>query len=396
MRILHVVASLSSEHGGPPVFVTQLAIAQHEQGHYVAILTASQSGCFDASHYSAVSDLASAGVRITSYKTSNLYRFSFGLFSALMKSIPSYDIIHVHSIYRFPVDFAMVFAAIKSKPILLSPHGSLDPYLHHKSGLGRLGLALKKLYHLVFSSFIKRTCLHFTTIEEQKLCAIYSSDHRSVVIPIGVPAPDRTYEYTGTIRSLIKAEPNDLIIGHVGRLHAKKNLVNLIKAFHKALEINKGLFLVFIGPKGDDQYMQMLHQESRAGLGQHRVFFLGEVPHQTIPDYLADIDIFCLPSFTENFGLALVEAMAASIPVVITKHVNIYQLVADGKAGIVTHTDGSSISKALILLSSATREARREMGSNGLRLVRKFFSPQVICDKYIAAYCQLAAESHVN
>jgi glycosyltransferase involved in cell wall biosynthesis len=391
VKILHVVSSLSSEHGGPPVFVKQLAIAHQQMGHTVAVLTASEKDYYELSHLRAVAALLSAGVHVISLRTKNLYRFSFELMRVIPKLIDSYDMVHVHSIYRFPVDFAIFYAAIKSKPYILSPHGSLDPYLYKQSALGWVGLAVKKIYHLVFSVFIGKAYLHFTTVNERKVCAIPVIFKRSFIIPIGVAVLDVLQGYNYKIRTSINASQNDIIVAHVGRFHPKKNLLNLIKAFHQAFALNHLLWLILIGPNGDDLYMQILHKEAKAGLGQHRIIFWGEVPHETVTDYLADIDIFCLPSHTENFGIALIEAMASCKPVIITENVNIHELVTMRNAGVISDTDVSSICDSLLMLSSASPELRTQMGCNGLNLVKEYFSPQVISNQYLEAYRYVAS-----
>jgi glycosyltransferase involved in cell wall biosynthesis len=197
---------------------------------------------------------------------------------------------------------------------------------------------------------------------------------------------DASQGYNYKIRTSIDASKNDIIVAHIGRFHPKKNLLNLIKAFHHAFALNHLLWLVLIGPNGDVPYMRILHKEAKAGLGQHRIIFWGEVPHETVTDYVADIDIFCLPSYTENFGIALIEAMASCKPVIITENVNIHELVTMRNAGVITDTDVSSICDALLMLSSASPELRSEMGCNGLHLVKEYFSPQVISNQYLEAY----------
>ena len=71
--------------------------------------------------------------KIYNFKTQNIYQFSFSIFKWLNENLKNYDCIHIHGLYRFPCDAALIISAIKKYPVIFSPHGALDPYLYKKS-----------------------------------------------------------------------------------------------------------------------------------------------------------------------------------------------------------------------------------------------------------------------
>ena len=100
---------------------------------------------------------------------------------------------------------------------------------------------------------------------------------------------------------------------------------------------------------------------------------------------LKDADVWMLPSYTENFGLAVVEAMACRLPVVITDRVNIWREVHEGEAGIVTPCDAPALSAAVISLLE-NPELRRTLGANARSLVARHFTWERSARQMVAVY----------
>ena len=106
---------------------------------------------------------------------------------------------------------------------------------------------------------------------------------------------------------------------------------------------------------------------------------------------LAGATLFVLPSYSENFGIAVVEAMAAGQPVVISKHVNICREVADAEAGLVVNTDPDEVARAMETLLDDPALAER-MGMNGKRLVRDCFTWDSAGPRLMELYTRVASE----
>ena len=108
---------------------------------------------------------------------------------------------------------------------------------------------------------------------------------------------------------------------------------------------------------------------------------------------LAESELFVLPSYSENFGLAVVEAMAAGLPVVISNKVNIWRHIQEGRAGIVVNTDANEVAGAISTLLNDPIGAR-EMGLNG-RLVAQGFSWELTATRLMKLYQQVVSHRQI-
>ena len=107
---------------------------------------------------------------------------------------------------------------------------------------------------------------------------------------------------------------------------------------------------------------------------------------------LHSTDIFALPSYSENFGLAVVEAMASGLPVVISNRVNIWREVAGANAGIVVNCDAVALADGLVALLDDS-ELRRTMGENGRRLVRQRYDWKIAAEQLLCVYREILSKS---
>ena len=163
----------------------------------------------------------------------------------------------------------------------------------------------------------------------------------------------------------------------LGRLHFKKGLDLLIPAFDSLCRRAPGVHLVIAGPENDN-YGRKVRGWVRARALETIVHFVGPLHGTDVVQAYVDADLFALPSYTENFGMTVVEAMASALPVVISDQVNIHAEVSGAGAGVVTRCDADEVAQALeALLLDAER--RRAVGEAGRRLVQARYTwPAVV------------------
>jgi len=106
---------------------------------------------------------------------------------------------------------------------------------------------------------------------------------------------------------------------------------------------------------------------------------------------LSDADLCILPSRSENFGVAVVEAMACGLPVIISNRVNLYQDVTQARAGIVIDCDATQLVEAMVRLLDDPYQ-RQRMGENGRRLARRSFSLEVLGLRLEQTYQEVASK----
>ena len=171
---------------------------------------------------------------------------------------------------------------------------------------------------------------------------------------------------------------------YMSRLDEKKGIELLLEAFSGVLHDASKPALVIAG-EGDPRYIKELKQTStRLGVDSvtHWVGFLG--PDEKAAA-LADADIFVLPSYSENFGRAAIEAMAGGLPVIVSDQVGIHSEIEEAGAGLIVTCDAGAISAAIRRLAE-DEQLRRDLGRRGQRLVRESFSLQSMSKRLVELY----------
>ncbi len=385
MRILHVIASLAPRYGGPSKACLELCRELARRGEQVAIYTTNIDGDgqldvpLDRPQWK-----DGIEIRYFPVQTPRYYKFSFPLARALKAAIAHYDIVHIHSLYLFPPTIAAYYCRRYGVPYLIRPHGTLDPYLFRRHR-GR-----KWIYESLFErkNLNEAAAIHFTSLEEKELTRPLRIKTPGVVVPIGVDLPD--YEAatpTGEFRAARPETQDKKIVLFLGRLNFKKGLDLLAKAFGQIGRRREDVQLILAGPDGDG-YGAQIRQWLKAERVLGQTTFTGMLLGSQKMSAFRDADVFVLPSYTENFGIAVVEAMASGLPVVISNKINIWREVAEARAGLVVNCDVHEISNALLTLLVDPMRGK-EMGKRGRRLVEKRFTWETVGEQMVQEYRQI-------
>jgi glycosyltransferase involved in cell wall biosynthesis len=379
LRLLHVIPTLAPSAGGPTRVIQDLAKAQAAAGHFVAICTTDRDCpahlCLPSSYFTRAFP---SPIQVYSFRVQyDPLLVSIGMACWLRKEISAFDIVEIHGIYRFPSSFAAHQARKCKVPYVIRPHGSLDPYLYERSSVGKL--AFKRIYERCFDlpNLHKASAIHFTAIEERERAAFLNLRAPSFVIPNGLDwSRFQKLPAKGWLRASLGLSDQPLVL-FLGRLHFKKGLDLLIPAFDALRCSISDVQLVIAGPENDDYGKKVRGWVQERGLGSH-VHFIGSLKAEDTLKAYVDADVFALPSYTENFGLTVIESLACFLPVVITDQVNIHADVSGAGAGIVTRCEVDEIAHALqTLLTDPGR--RHAMGHAGRRLVEiQYTWPHII------------------
>lgn len=381
LRILHVVSTLAPSAGGPTRVLQDLAQAQVDAGHSVAICTTDRDyptdRCLSRDYFV---NAFPAPIKVYSFRVQYAQLLvSLGMVCWLREAIHNFDVIHIHGLYRFPVSYAAYQARISDIPYIIQPHGALDPYLYARSSVGKLGF--KRIYERLFDfpNLNAADAIHFTAIEERELTSYLKLSAPSFVVPNGLDWNRYVYlPPKGWLRTRLGLSDQPIVL-FLGRLHFKKGLDLLIPAFD-SLHLNiPSVQLVIAGPENDDYGHLVRSWVQQRGLASS-VHFIGALESVDTLKAYVDSDVFVLPSYTENFGLTVVEALACSLPVVISDRVNIHAEVSGADAGIVTRCDVNEVVQALqSLLADPLR--RHAMGLAGRIFVKTQFNwPHIVSE----------------
>ncbi|MHB1407221.1 MAG: glycosyltransferase [Desulfitobacteriaceae bacterium] len=369
MKILHVIANLAPRYGGPSKACFEMARAVARLGHSVSIYTTNQDGPTELD-VPTDQPVVRDGVEIRYFPIQHprFWGFSLPLAMALREAIREYDIVHIHSLYLFHNLVAAHYCRKHGIPYIIRPHGTLDPFLYRRHRLR------KRIMELLFENknIKQAAAVHFTTEDEKKLAEPYIFQRPGIVVPLGLELADyENLPAPGMFRARYPETQGKKLILFFGRLNFKKGLDILARAFGELARARDDVHLVLAGPDNDG-----FREQVRAWLNEERVLerttFTGMLQGEHKLAVLHDADMFVLPSYSENFGISVIEAMACGLPVIISDKVNIWREVEAGGAGKVVPCRVEDLQEAILELVEKP-ELAKQMSSQGKNLVRTRF-----------------------
>jgi len=242
----------------------------------------------------------------------------------------------------------------------------------------------------------RASAIHYTSKEEMILAhRPMNIQSPGVVVPLGLnpgdytklPAPD-------SFRNRYPECRGKFLYLFLGRLDFKKGLDILSRAFGEIARQHRDVHLVIAGPDEMGCTKQM-----RIWLGEEgildRVTYTGMLYGKDKLAAFRDADVFVLSSYTENFGVALVEAMACGMPIVITDRVNIWREIADAEAGLVTKCNADDVYRGMSQLLKDP-DLRMKLGRNARELVADRYTWIKNIDLMIDVYDRIIKQSHIS
>ncbi|MDA0342324.1 MAG: glycosyltransferase [Proteobacteria bacterium] len=384
MRIVHLIGTLAERDGGPSRVCVDMARAVAARGHEVSIHSTDIGMTPEALEGGNTVVIDGVDIHYHPAWPGGFWRFSPALWRAMDAAVATADIVHMHSLYLFHNWAGWRACRRHGTPFLLRPHGSMDPYIWRRHR-GR-----KTAIEWLFMNRVLRdaAALHFTTSQECLLARPYTQGAPGVVVPNGVrldefgaAAPD------GRFRALFGGDDAIRLVLFLGRLNFKKGLDLLAPAFAALAARDPRARLLIAGP---DDGMEQPTRAQLAGLGLlDKVRFTGLLRGEETRAALADADLFVLPSYSENFGNAVVESMASGTPVLISDQVNIWRDVSAAGAGRVVPCDVGRLADAMteMLADPAELAAAGHAG----REVAERYGWQKVAEKLERVYIDLAS-----
>lgn len=385
MKVLQIVPSISLVYGGPSQMVLGLSEALANQGIDVTILTTNSNG--DAGQLPLDVPLGipiqQKGYQIIYFPCSPFrrYKFSLDLLKWLINHASNYDIAHIHALFSPISTAAATVARYCQLPYIMRPLGTLDPADLQKKKL------LKKIYGncLERANLLGSVAVHFTTEQEAKISHRYGVKTNDLVIPLGVNLPDYFPPVGHTRQQLGIANDVPLVL-FMSRIDPKKGLELLLESAEKLVKKGVEFKLVIAGSNPQDPiYEKKIQEKITNSCLAKQTTITGFVQGELKLGLLQDADLFVLPSYYENFGIAVAEAMAVGTPVVISQGVYIWPDVQKAAAGWVTSMDIEDLTNTLEEAIFNQNE-RQKRGQNARELVVKNYLWPTIAQQMINAY----------
>jgi glycosyltransferase involved in cell wall biosynthesis len=310
--------------------------------------------------------------------------FGARLGQPLREALAGADLCHVHGIWNVPEWMATRLARDMHVPYVLSPRGMLHPAARR---IGRVRKAVA--WHLVERQGVAAAArLHATSEEEVEVLSGLVAPRRIALIPNGVDAGMAAGTApSAATRARLGVPADAFMVVFIGRLHRIKRLDLLVDAFSRLRAAHASARLVVAGP--DEQGCMAALAPMLAPL-DGSVRWTGPVDDREKWALLGAASALVLCSDSENFGLSVAEAMAAGVPVVVTRTCP-WPDVEREACGYWVAQDARAIAEALEAIADQP-DAARAMGDRGARVARERYSWTAVGRAMADCYADVLAE----
>lgn len=379
MRILHICA-YSWSIGGPPKVIYDHAEVALRHGHSITIVSPLSPG-------EEVYTVPAGAEVITFPRTQPVSRFfrefSVAMYHYLKNNIHQFDVIHCHGLWHFGVLAPFLLDRRVAKVVTI--HGLLDRWALRQSYWKKwLMSSLFQKQHLRRADLI-----HLINPDEKDdLFRHLGYQHPgAVVIPNGV----RVSEFAqlppaGTFRRAFSLPDHKKLVLFLSRLNRKKGLDLLLPAFKQYQEQNSDALLIIAGP--DDGYEAQVRAFVAEYTLSDSVRLVGMLTGDLKRAALADADLFVLPSYSEGLSIAVLEAMAAGTPLLVSDRVGFGDVLQKRQAAYTVELTADSIRAGLAtLLQNAP--LRAQLATNARRLVAEEYDIDIVAERLLAEYSRI-------
>ncbi|CAN1494416.1 RfaG Glycosyltransferase [Burkholderiaceae bacterium] len=376
MKVLYIVSNIFERSSGISIAVIELCTSLVKKNLSIDVIADRQNNIFDRKFQFP------------------LKTFSLGLGPKKLSNSPDmlswmkgvniwgqYDIIHIHTMWQFIGLYPFCKLKKFKAKIISSPHGSLTSWSM------RSGSRLKTFFWfaLQYPALKKASCFHVTSEDEYEDLRKLGFKQPIAIIPLGVVIPSLFNDMA----------PRDNKVLFLSRLHPKKGLEPLLIAWkiisqnfpEWTLEIYGG-DSIFESSSGYLSYLKKICRDNDL----ERVNFHGPIFGNEKLIALQSASIFVLPTYSENFGIVVAEALASATPVIVTKAAP-WQGLIDNGCGWWIDIGSPSLIESLKSAMSMDPNALRGMGVNGREWMTNEFEWSVVAQKMLATYSWLLDKS---
>ena len=360
MKVIHYIGSIDKNSGGTATYI-QLLSAELIRYADLVVVTSKTSN-----------PLKLKGVKIYDLDLvlTRWWSLKKDFEKILINEKP--DMVHINGIWN-PQNWLFQQVCMNQRiKVVLSPHGMLEPYILKRNFLKkRIALALYQKKAIQSADY-----LHATASAELRQIRKLGFASPAQIIPNGIDVSEvKQKNQLGTSET----EKNILFLS---RIHPKKGIEILIEAINLLNEQN---ILITIAGEGEDAYIEKLKNLCIEKGVYHLFNFVGGVYGKQKWEFYAKADLFVLPTYSENFGIVIIEALAAGVPVITTKGTPWKELEVN-KCGWWIDLSVPKLVETLKEALALSQKDRAEMSKNGIRLVHQKYKIQAVARKTFDFY----------
>lgn len=383
IRILHIISSVNPKDGGPVESVKQLAAAHHRLGHSVEV------ACVDRPDDEWVKNFPLRCHAVGQAKLGT-YGYSPALVPWLKANRHRYDVAVVNGIWQYHTFAAWRALAGTGLPYFVFTHGMLDPWFKRTYPLKHLKKWLFWPWS-VYRTLRDASAVLFTCEEERRLAreSFWLYQCKEFVVSYGTSAPP---DLAAQQRQAFDARFPDLVTKRkllfLGRVHPKKGADLLFKALAaiKARDPRRldNVQVVMAGPADHAYGLEMQQLVQTLGLSEH-VTWTGMLTGDAKWGAFRAADAFILPSHQENFGIAVAEALACGLPVLISNQVNIWREILEDEAAYVEPDDQPGTERLITRWLETPPSQWAQMKANAVDCFNRRFLVDRTAESFAAA-----------
>jgi glycosyltransferase involved in cell wall biosynthesis len=365
MRVLHVMPSLARAYGGPTQSLLGFLAASARAG-IAADVVAPHAPAEDLAW---VTERLPAGTGLRTFAAHGLghMKASPGMLRVIRREATAYDAVHVHGVFNLVSDLAARVAVRAGAAVVVRPFGTLSRYTFEY----RRGWAKRLYFRLLEAPTLARAAaIHFTTETERDEADRPGMrlGHLGVVVPPpwnAAPTPARQP----------RADARNVLF--LSRLHPVKAVDALLDAWPLVQREIPAATLVIAGDGVPEYAARLRERVLRNPLESRAISMPGFVNGDEKERCLRDADVFVLPSHHENFGIAVLEAIAAGLPVVVSPDVQLASFVEQHRLGRVSGRAPAEL--AASILAVMTDDAlRARCAREGADIIHQTFAPAAV------------------
>lgn len=359
MKVLHITSSVARDSGGPSRSVQGLVAGLESNGLETWLMTMKP---YDEPWIKGIKHYRCAGKF-----------WWFGMQKAVEKVLDEVkpDLVHIHSIWQITLHLALRAVRKKGVPYIIAPRGTIEEWALQQKALK------KKVALLTYQGYDFRHAKAFHATSENEARQIRRLGYRQPILisPNGVNIPDamprRNLQADGFRRALF-----------MSRIHYKKGLINLVEAWSEVRP--NGWKMEIVGTDSDGYQCEIEAKVRELGL-EGDFIFTGALMDEEKWTAYCRADCFILPTFSENFGIVIAEALYAGVPVITTKGAP-WSEIEENKCGYWIDIGVAPLANAISQMVALSDDTRIEMGMRGRKLIAERYSWDAITKQLKSDY----------
>jgi glycosyltransferase involved in cell wall biosynthesis len=384
IKVLHVISHVCAGMGGSIRAALQIADAAQGDDVQCKVIGSVANGKSRTTEL--LVDFPSLEVKCFGQHFPRHFFASIGMWRWLKRNIDKFDVVHSHGVFNFPYLYAWKAAVTAKKPLVLTPHNSLDPYDIRKHEWWKRKL-VGPLY--VRKLTTDALAIHCTAqLEAERLDRLGGRAPASIIpYPVKDPNPSGECRSEG-FRRAHGFRDGDFVLLFLSRIDSKKGLDLLLRAMEIIVREAGDVKLAVVGDGDPETVAEYRNLTAGLALEEH-VKWCGFLNGAEKLAAYRECDLFALPSYNENFGLVVVEALYCGTPVLISSEVYIWPNLKRRNAVEVCAPSVSEVVEALRRLIRS-RELRTELSAQGPRAAAAEFGWNEVGERFREMYREVA------